>query len=169
MLNEKDTLLLWRYADGDCTEAEAGSIRDRLQREPGLRQAWDEIQVLQANLQAVEADQPSLRFTRNVLDQLPPATQRLEKIRLLPSAVIWRWATGIGLAIVASVMMLPTGTVNAPSAVGGLLEPMEGKVLESVSLWESLPQTWILTGSLALILILGLDQILKARLRNRHA
>lgn len=62
---------LWDYIDGTCGEAEKGIVHELI----ATRQEWrdkyhallDAHRLLQ---QSIELDEPSLRFTRNVMDEI---------------------------------------------------------------------------------------------------
>lgn len=168
MLSEKDTLLLWRFADGECSPEEVASLTERLRREPGLAAAWAEIRQLQASLRAVEAEQPSMRFTKNVLEKLPPVTQRLKRVRLLPKSVLWRWAAGFSLLIGLSFIFLPGAAVETTGPLVSALQGYQEELRQPLGLWQRLDHGWILAVSLAFLLLFSLDTFFLKRLRRRE-
>jgi len=63
--------LLWKYADGECTPQEKAEIESRLATDPGLREELDMVLELHTALAGTEPEQPSMRFTQNLMEALP--------------------------------------------------------------------------------------------------
>ena len=63
--------LLWRYANNDCSANEQRMVEAWLNTDPQLQAEWQDISHLNQQLQQqASADEPSLRFKTNVMEQL---------------------------------------------------------------------------------------------------
>lgn len=157
-MNPSDEQLIWRYLDGECDPEEQRTVASRLETDPAFRAAWAERRALHLRLQAVEAEQPSLRFVQNVMDRLPLSL----RIEPLVSRRQWRnWLTGAAaflLALLGLTWSLPP-TAAGGTAVEPYLQPFNEFVL-------GLPQQLLaLTGALGIgfLVLVWLDRKLKAR------
>src|SRR5689334_1546642 len=61
---------LWEYIDGLSTEEERASIQALLHRDSSWKAKYDELQELNGFLSSSELEEPSLRFTKNVMDEI---------------------------------------------------------------------------------------------------
>jgi len=68
---KQDEQLIWNYLDGQCTPAQRAAIKKRLTEDDAFHAAYLERRQLHTSLQKQEAEQPSLRFAKNVMDRLP--------------------------------------------------------------------------------------------------
>ena len=72
--------LIWEYIDGHCSPAEKESIAQRLAEDPTWRNKYTQLMNIHEWLQKEELEMPSLRFTKNVMEeiaqyQVAPATK----------------------------------------------------------------------------------------------
>ncbi|WP_316779803.1 hypothetical protein [Pedobacter antarcticus] len=68
---------IWNYLDGNCTAEEEHAIQNLVQTQDDWKTAFAEIQSLNLELQQMELEEPSMSFTRNVM----------EKVKLEPAPV----------------------------------------------------------------------------------
>jgi anti-sigma factor RsiW len=70
---------LWDYLDGKMLPGEKGAFEQLLQSDPAVKQLYEELLDIHLSLQAAELDEPSMRFTKNVMDAvaLEPAPRAL--------------------------------------------------------------------------------------------
>jgi anti-sigma factor RsiW len=61
---------LWDYIDGFCSDAERNAIGDLIAADPEWQDKYRELLEWQAAMGATELDAPSLRFTRNVMEEI---------------------------------------------------------------------------------------------------
>ncbi len=61
---------LWEFIDGSCSADEELAIEKLLQADPAIKQLYEEFLSLSQNLRTMELDEPSMRFTQNVLDRI---------------------------------------------------------------------------------------------------
>jgi hypothetical protein len=72
--------LIWEYIDGHCSTAEKAVITRHLAEDPVWRSRYSELMSIHEMLQKEELEMPSLRFTKNVMEeialyQVAPATK----------------------------------------------------------------------------------------------
>jgi anti-sigma factor RsiW len=70
---------LWDYIDGHSSAEERIAIEQLLQTDPSVKQLHEEFLAISNSLKFSELEEPSLRFTKNVMEQvaLEPAPKAL--------------------------------------------------------------------------------------------
>jgi len=82
MNSEAIEIQIWEYVDGTCSEADKARIAALIAGDVTWRTKFDEISAFHSGISAsMEQEQPSLRFTKNVMDsiatvQVAPATNK---------------------------------------------------------------------------------------------
>lgn len=102
-INEHDEFLLSRWLDGDLSAAEAEALERRLEREPGLRSASEQMRRLDTLLSARRGDQPEIdwgRFRAGVMDRVR-AERTEQRIIRFP-----RWLPVAGALAAAAAIAL---------------------------------------------------------------
>jgi hypothetical protein len=61
---------IWDYIDGNASESESAEIARLLTEDPAWQIKYAELMNLHALLQKEELDMPSLRFTKNVMEEI---------------------------------------------------------------------------------------------------
>lgn len=61
---------LWEFIDGTCSADEKISIEKLLQADPAVKQLYEEFLSMSNSLKAKELEEPSMRFTQNVMDRI---------------------------------------------------------------------------------------------------
>ena len=61
---------LWEFIDGTSSADEKISIEKLLQTDPAIKQLYEEFLSISNSLQAMELEEPSMRFTQNVMDRI---------------------------------------------------------------------------------------------------
>jgi hypothetical protein len=79
-MNQEMENLLWEYIDGQISPAEKETVARRIMEDSDWRIKFEELKTIHALLQKEELDMPSLRFTKNVMEeiaryQVAPATR----------------------------------------------------------------------------------------------
>ena len=99
--------IIWDYLDGECTPEEKAILEQKLATDQVFQQLFLQSQVLHKNLQEVEVESPSMRFSQNVMDKLPP-------IRNLATAplVSKRWLRIFGSSIASLVLFFFGGSLS---------------------------------------------------------
>lgn len=165
MEDKQDIKKAWAQLDGELNEKEQADFLRKLQEDPELSAAFAEAQQLEAHLKEVEADEPSMRFTANVLEQLPVLYKKVSVEPILSQQSLWR---GI-LLIFSSVLLSFTAALSGTGTSSGG---------NSFIQWQSyldkfmgLPSSALLIAALTgfcIVSIFAIDQVLKKRfLRKR--
>ncbi|MEL6944975.1 MAG: hypothetical protein AAFO82_20150, partial [Bacteroidota bacterium] len=63
--------LLWKYIEGNCTDAEQMAVKQALEDDVDLKKEWLERKILHQMMEKQELESPSMRFTKNVMESLP--------------------------------------------------------------------------------------------------
>jgi hypothetical protein len=79
-MNQEMENLLWEYIDGQISPAEKETVTRHLLEDSDWRVKFEELKTIHALLQKEELEMPSLRFTKNVMEeiakfQVAPATK----------------------------------------------------------------------------------------------
>ena len=80
--NEEMAMQLWEYIDGNCNETERQRISMLIAQDAQWGQLYTELSSLHTAIPAsLELEQPSMRFTRNIMEavatvQIAPATKK---------------------------------------------------------------------------------------------
>lgn len=61
---------IWDYLDGTCSEQERKLTAHLIENDPEYRSVYEECQSVHLNISATELDEPSMSFTRNVMEKL---------------------------------------------------------------------------------------------------
>lgn len=163
-MNTIDSKKLWAFIDGQCEKEEAEAIKTGLGSDPELKAEWASRMKLHQSLQKMEAEQPSLRFVRNIMDKLPKLYQKLSIQPIVKP--IWVRLTAVGFLV---FLVGYVAIVNYYVAATGL-EVHFTFVDRLQQLLEELPFrifvifTATITG---LALITVLDQFLKKRFQPK--
>ncbi|MBX7140380.1 MAG: hypothetical protein K1X63_04790 [Chitinophagales bacterium] len=70
---------LWEYMDGTSSPEECKAIEQLLQTDPSVKQLHEEFLAINNSLKFSELEEPSLRFTKNIMERvaLEPAPKAL--------------------------------------------------------------------------------------------
>ena len=62
--------VIWAYIDGTCNAAERAHAEAQMGRDAGWRAKYQELLAVHEGLKNLELQEPSLRFTKNVMEAL---------------------------------------------------------------------------------------------------
>lgn len=68
----------WEKLDGDISPEERAELEESLQSDEQLQREFTLRRKLHEELQGLEPEQPSLRFTQNLMERLPKLYQRIQ-------------------------------------------------------------------------------------------
>ena len=150
---------LWLYIDGALPAAELSEVERLLEAEAAWKAKYRELLEVNALLRASELDAPSMRFTRNVMEEISrlhiaPATRTY-----INRKIIW----GIGMFFIT---MLAGILVYAFAQLGRGGESSEiGKTLNQFDFSRLFSNTWvnILLGANVILGLVFLDFYLSNR------
>ena len=156
----------WLSIDGDLDPAEQKLFEAALKKDAELAQTFSQAKILDTALRKQEAEQPSMRFSKNVLEQLP---QLYRKINIEP--LFSRKAITIGSIAVLSFILISISLafIFQGNASGELDATFWSSYVNSLA---GIPDQWLLTiglVSFCLASIILLDHFLiKQMLKRRH-
>lgn len=116
--------LIWRFIDGDCDEAETIAILKRLEEDPKFKMAVEERKQLDAAFGDLELEQPSMRFTTNVMENLPVLYQQLPTQQLIGPAWVKAFWGGLTFLLVSTLgigIFMPEAASSSSTAQTGFL------------------------------------------------
>jgi|SRR5579875_2393601 len=106
---------LWEYIDGACNSHEQSAIEQLIAEHAAWRAKYHELLEINQLMQASELEQPSLRFTKNVMDEIAryhiaPATKEY-----INKKVIWGIAAFF-LTLIAGFVIYGLAQINWSAA-----------------------------------------------------
>lgn len=98
---EQDSIAaqLWTYIDGDGTTAEREQIANQIAGNELWRKMYEELKETELLLAVPEPEQPSMRFTRNVMDVVSASHISAPATRYINMAVVKGIAAFFGISI----------------------------------------------------------------------
>ena len=126
-MNTSDQQIIWKYIDGDCSPEEIREVEQKMATDPAFKAELEERKKLQQAFQAMETEEPSLRFAANVMDNLPEIYQRTA----IPPLVRPFWTRAFLVSLVGAflvllvVFMLSPGAIANPDSFWGLQEAQQ--------------------------------------------
>ena len=114
--------LIWEYIDGYCSPAEKERITQRLTEDPIWHNKYTELMRIHEWLQKEELEMPSLRFTKNVMEeiahfQVAPATKNYINKNVI------RGIAAFFLVMIVGLFIYFVGQIHWNSASTGNLIP----------------------------------------------
>ena len=109
---------LWSYIDGFSTEADKAEVETLLESDPLWKDAYQELISVQQLLHSSELEEPSMRFTRNVMEEIArfhiaPATKTYINKNIVYGLGIFFTVIIVGLLILTTVMVYSSDTPSA--------------------------------------------------------
>lgn len=95
--------LIWKYIDGHCDATEKAAFEQRLATDLSFKKAFEERQVLDQGFQTLTLEEPSMRFTTNVMENLPVLYQKLPARQLLGPTWIKAFWTSLSFLMVSAL------------------------------------------------------------------
>lgn len=145
-------LRLWEYIDGFSNDAEKSVIEKLIAENAEWKAKYHELLEVHQSLNLVELEEPSLRFTKNVMEeiakyQIAPATRTY-----INSKIIW----GIGIFFITMIVgFLVYGFAQVDWTVAGDSKSTLGIDLTRVDYSQMFNST-LMNGVMMLNVILGL-------------
>jgi hypothetical protein len=97
---QEDEAHLWEYIDGSAQASETLAIKKLIEENAVWREKYSELLAVHQMLQSSELEEPSMRFTKNIMEEI-------SRLHIAPAAktyinkkVIW----GIGGAFIAMIV-----------------------------------------------------------------
>jgi hypothetical protein len=149
---ESMEMKLWEYIDGFSSEADTSIIAKLVSENAQWKAKYHELLEIHQTLNLVELEAPSMRFTKNVMEeiakyQIAPATKTY-----INSKIIW----GIGMFFIAMIVgFLVYGFAQVDWTVAGDNKGLFGVDLGKVDYSDMFNNT-LMNGLMMLNIVLGL-------------
>ena len=165
MESNKELKKWWLSIDGDLDPAEQKLFEQAVEKDADLARTFSQAQILDSALSKQEAEQPSMRFSKNVFEQLP---QLYKKISIEP--LFSKKAVTIGSLSILSFILLSISLafISGGNSGGGVDSTFWSSYINSLS---SIPDQWLLTIALVsfcLFAIIVLDKFLKRQILKKR-
>lgn len=161
-MQPEDSILLWKYIDGQCTPEEAQQLEQRMEQDASLKAAWELRVRLNTSLRQLPLEQPSLRFAMNVMDLLPALVRKIQ----IEPLVSPRWLKTFWTAmatIVCTVIALVSG--SAPESMASS-SPIAKVVDHWTAIFEHLPYNYLVACAAVALGLLALAAIERRFVRH---
>jgi hypothetical protein len=159
-MNEFHNLLIWKYLDGECTNAELQQVESLRQNDSVFETTFKEAEIIHFTLKAMQAETPPMRFTSAVMEKTEDRYRRPQIVTELFST---RWRR-IALGAMALVLCIPFVSTLFMQPHGGLQSnPLSHYAHELPHVLAQLAPWARISGMIALGLLamLALDQGLR--------
>lgn len=119
MMNQEEQL--WSYIDGFCNDAEKAEIEAKLETNENFKQLYHQLLEVNEQLQMhLEIDEPSMSFTRNVMDKVQQEIAPVKLKTKVDSRIIYAIGgffsvTLLGILVYAIATATPDFKVTMPS------------------------------------------------------
>ncbi|RYZ23147.1 MAG: hypothetical protein EOO16_06150 [Chitinophagaceae bacterium] len=153
---EEMEIQLWEYIDGLATDPERSAVERLLAENAAWRARYQELLETHELLAASELDEPSLRFTRNVMEAIAVGAIAPAARHYINKRVIWGLA-GFFVALLAATVIYALGQDGGAPSTGAALPPFDYSRLFSNSWVNSFFMINIVLG------LFLLDRFLSAR------
>ena len=155
---------IWAYLDGDCPETEKREIENLISNHMEWKKAYEEALSLQASIFEFGLDEPSMSFTRNVMEevgrlQINPAARKYINNNVIRA--IWGFF-GIALAslLVYTISQMEPSTETPKSVVLDTIRDADYSIFSS----QGFLTGFILVNGILLLLLL--DGYLRKKKEN---
>lgn len=157
-MKPQDDKLHWKYIDGEATEQERTWVQRRLTDDASFKAEFQSRQQLNHTLQQMEPEQPSMRFTLNVMESLPVLYKKAIEPLVSP-----KWVKAfIGSLVAAVVGLFGYAAISADAEVVTSHIPGQNFIERLNSLPISTFTTLIII-SISYLFFVMLDRQLKKR------
>lgn len=160
----KDLKKWWLSIDGDLDPIDQQQFEEALEKDADLAETFSQAQLLDKVLEQQEAEQPSMRFSKNIFEQLP---QLYRKINIEP--LFSKKALTIGVSSVLAFILLSV-------ALAFIFQGSSTSEVDS-SFWtsyvqqlSSIPDQWLLSiglVSFCIFSVILLDRFLKKQILQK--
>jgi hypothetical protein len=151
---------LWEYLDGACTIDDMSRISVLIVRDPLWKAKFEELAALHNSLgDSLELEQPSLRFTQNVMDAVATTHVATATKKYINKGIIRSIAALFGIMLTA---ILGYAIANSKKSPSNLLTRLNLKDIDFSALFNS-PAFNIIIAINVVIGLVFLDAILRRK------
>lgn len=102
---------LWNYIDGSCSEEEQKTISLLIEQDEAYRSKYNELMQLNAELAAMELDEPSMAFTYNVMEAIRTENASKPLKAAIDKRIIWSVAAFFIITITL-ILVIVLSSIN---------------------------------------------------------
>ena len=161
---------IWEYIDGRCSPSEKAAIVQNLADDPVWKNKFIELTVIHELLQKEELDMPSMRFTKNVMEeisryQVAPATKNYINKNVI------RGISSFFLVMIVGLIIYFLGQIHWNSNSTSNLVPTLNLYADKLNWSKLLNNTYvnIFIGINAMLALILLDKYMQGRKKDRHS
>ena len=131
-MENEQSILIWKYLDGECTPQEKEQVQHLLTHDMAFAEELELAKSLQESLQKMEPEQPSMRFSANVTEQLPALYRPVHtSADILPKGLVRIFGSLVGAVAVMSLGLFFAGQGVMGNQIGsGKLNIFGGYTLD---------------------------------------
>lgn len=109
-MENEQSILIWKYLDGDCTPQEKEQVQHLLAQDATFAEELEMAKSLQETLQGMEPEHPSMRFSANVTEKLPALYRPIHtSTDILPKGLVRIFGSLVGTVAVLSLGLFFAG------------------------------------------------------------
>src|SRR3982751_114359 len=109
--DEEMEIRLWEYIDGIASEQESGVISQLIASQRLWKERYEELKSLQELMLASELEEPSMRFTKNVMEEITRLQISPAASNYINKRVIWGIA-GFFIASIIAFVIYSVGLID---------------------------------------------------------
>ena len=102
--NVPDEQLIWMLIDGELSAEQKKQVEDLIENEPAWKACYNSLSQLDSLMATVDTEQPSMRFTQNVMDEIANHSVAPSSKSYVNKKVILTIAVFLGFALAASIV-----------------------------------------------------------------
>jgi hypothetical protein len=161
---------IWEFIDGHCSEEEKGVIRQQLADNPVWRSKFDELMTVHNLLRQEALEMPSMRFTKNVMEeitrfQVAPATKNYINKNVI------RGISAFFLIMIGGLFIYFLGEIHWSGNSTGTLLPAYNLGASKLNWGKMLNNSYvtIFMGISAILGLILIDKYLQTRKNRTHS
>jgi len=161
---------IWEFIDGHCSPSERSAIIQNIADRPVWKSKYNELLSIHEMLQKEELDMPSLRFTKNVMEeisryQVAPATKNYINKNVI------RGISSFFLVMIVGLLIYFVGQIHWNSNSTDNLVPAFSLDADKLNWSKMLNNTYvnIFIGINVILGLILLDKYMQGRKKDRHS
>jgi hypothetical protein len=161
---------LWEYIDGRCSPSEYAKIVQNITEDPVWKNKYTEMMEIHQLLQTEELEMPSMRFTKNVMEeisryQVAPATKNYINKNVI------RGISFFFLAMIAGLVIYFISQMHWSTSSTSKMIPEFNINADKLNWSKMLNNTYVnvFIGINAMLALVLLDKFMQGRKKDRHS
>jgi len=157
---------VWEYLDGTCSEQDHKKIEHLIENDPVYKAAYAELQVLHLDLSQIDLEEPSMSFTRNVMEKVAAAPAPGSIRSLVDKRIIYSIAAFFALSMMM-MLVFALSQIDWSQPASSVLPEYEIPKVNYLSFMDGTFFRMFLFADLILGLYF-LDSIMRKRMLSNH-